>query len=270
MESRKKAHNNPVDVSRRKELGIVTIVALYTIVFFGIAALSFRGQQEWTVSFGSWLGVAGIVWVAIFALASALLAPREIAARTLAVIPSLTLIAFGGIDAAAVAGAVLLLGLTLGAQSSIIRELESHIKIRTATVFSFGVRLLFFAMLLSFIVLAIPVVREAIANGSVQIPSEYITGIAEPALPALRTINPSYVQDDIASRVNEYIRSRANNDSILVTIVVMAIALLAIRAVVPIIASVALACIAILFWSLRKAGVVSVVEHEEPVQSITL
>lgn len=259
-----------MDAPRTKEFVIAAVVALYTVAFFSIAALSFRGQQEWSVSFGSFLGVAGILWVMLFAMASVLTSRRSAIANILAIVPSLTLIAFGGMNPAAIAGAAILLGLTLGAQSSIARELTSHIKIRTSTVFSFGVRLLFFGMLLSFIVLSIPIVRDAIVRGDIGIPSGYIETVAGPISPTLSAINPSYNADTIGVQVNEYIQKRANNDSLLVTIVVMAIALLAIRTVVPVISIVALAGIGILFWGAKSAGLFAITEKNVPVESIEL
>ena len=259
-----------MELSRKKEWIISAIVALYTVVFFSIAAFSFRGAQAWSLSFGSLLGVAGVVWVALFALGSALIEQKKIVARALAIVPSLVLIAGGGATGAAIVGAAILLGLTLGAQSSITKELEGHIKIRIATVFSFGVRLLFFGMLISCIVLAIPTVRKAIAEGEVGIPEEYVRSIAKPAMSTITAINPAYTLDTIGLEVNKYIRNRASSDHLIVTIIVIAIALLAIRTVVPVIAFFALGCIAILFWGLRKIGFFRVTEQKMPVESIEL
>ncbi len=259
-----------MDASGKKELIIATIVALYTMVFFSIAALSFRGQQEWSLSFGSFLGIAGILWVSLFAIGSALVGQNRTVARVLAAVPSLALIAGGAASGAAMAGAAILFGLTLGAQSSITKELEGHIKIRIATVFSFGVRLLFFGMLISCIVLAIPTVRKAIVEGEVGIPEEYVRSIAKPAMSTITAINPAYTLDTIGLEVNKYIRNRASSDHLVVTIIVIAIALLAIRTVVPIIAFFALGCIAILFWGLRKIGFFRITEQKMPVESIEL
>lgn len=259
-----------MDASGKKELIVAITVALYTIAFFSIAAFSFRGAQAWSLSFGSFLGIAGILWVSLFAIGSALLAQKKPVARSLATVPSLALIAGGAASGAAMAGAAILFGLTLGAQSSITKELEGHIKIRIATVFSFGVRLLFFGMLISCIVLAIPTVRKAIADGEVGIPEEYIRSIAKPVLPTLAAIHPSYTIDTVGVQLNEYIRHQANNEQLWVTVVIIAVALLAIRTVVPLISVVALGCIAILFAGLKSAGLFRVTEREVPVESIEL
>lgn len=247
--------------SRYKEIAVVSFVALYTAVFFSFAALLFAGQQEFTVSSTSGISIAGIVWVAIVAMASILAIDKTAVALTIAVIPSLTLLLVGRLSYAAMVGAALMFVLTYIAQKSIYSELGRYVRIRMSVICSFGVRMLLFGMLLSFVVFSIPLIQEAISAGKISIPEQYIKNAA-----GLYFQNP----DQIATGVTQYVRSRAQNNSLVVVVLVIAVALLAVRTIVPIIMWPALALVALLFWVARKTGLITITEHNVVVESIEL
>lgn len=291
----------------KKELALVGFAAIYTIVFFGVAASFFRGQQEWSIQMGSVLGIAGILWAAIMALTSGLVGMTKGMLPLLTCIPAAALVIFGGFSIGAWIGAAILLILTTTAQRTIAQEIEGHIKIRIMTVFSLGVRMLLFGVLLSFIVLAVPAVQRAVTSGNVAIPEAYLVQVANVFSPILENTLPIYSKDKtvdemfieqhqnvaaareelagqlnirvagtetgpvlIARATNEYIKRNAQGDGLIVTGIVVAVALIAVRTFVPIAAAVALPCIALLFWILKKAGVVKLIEREVPVEFVEL
>ncbi len=291
--------------SSKKEFAILAFVSIYTIIFFAIAASFFRGQQEWSVSIGSALGITGIVWAACVALTGACLGEKRYVPFILSFVPASSLWVVGGFTIPALIGAGTVFLLGWSAQQTIAHELVSHIKIRIATVFAAGVKMLLLGMLLSFIVLSVPLIRESIVSGNMNIPEEYIVSIATFISPVLEQTIPVYSPDktidevlgedaaDIAAAkdelskelniaitgketgpvliariVREYVKRNASGDGLMVTVVVIAVAFIAVRTLVPIIAGVVLAVIAILFWVMKKSHLITTVERELPVQSI--
>ncbi|OGY31001.1 MAG: hypothetical protein A3C02_00625 [Candidatus Andersenbacteria bacterium RIFCSPHIGHO2_02_FULL_45_11] len=247
--------------SRYKELAVVGFVALYTVVFFSFAALLFAGQQEFTVSSTSGISVAGIIWVAIVAMASILAIDKTAVALTIAIIPSITLLFVGRLSYAAMVGAALMFVLTYIAQKSIYSELGRYVRIRMSTICSFGIRMLLFGMLLSFVVFSIPLIQQSIGSGKISIPEQYVKNAT-----GLYFQNP----DQVATGVTDYVRSRAQNNSLVVVVLVIAVALLAVRTVVPIIMWPALGLVVLLFWIARKAGLIMIAQHDAPIEYIEL
>lgn len=250
--------------SRYKELAVVSFVALYTVAFFGFAALLFAGKEEFTVSSTSSVSIAGIIWVAIVAMASILAIDKTAVALTIALIPSVILLLVGQFSYAAMIGAGVLFVLTYIAQRSIYSEIDRYIRIRMSTVCSFGVRMLLFGMLLSFVVFSIPLIQQSISAGKIGIPREYITNVA-----GLYVHNPDQTAY-IASVVTEYVKSQAQSNGIVIIIIVIAAALLAVRTVVPLIMWPSLLLVAFLFWVARKTGLIRVSQHNMPVEYIEL
>lgn len=247
--------------SRYKEIAVVSFVALYTVAFFGFAALLFAGKEEFTVSSTSSISIAGIIWVAIVAMASILAIDKTAVALTIALIPSVTLLFVGKLSYAAFVGAVLLFVLTYIAQRSIYSEIDRYIRIRITTICAFGVRMLLFGMLLSFVVFSIPLIQQSISAGKIGIPREYITSVA-----GLYSHN----SDQIATVVAEYVKSKAQTNSIIIVIIVIAVALLAVRTVVPLIMWPSLLLVAFLFLIARKAGLITLSQHNISVEYIEL
>jgi hypothetical protein len=296
-----------VTISSKKEFAILGFVSLYTILFFAIAASFFRGQQEWSVSVGYILGITGIVWAACVALAGACLSEKRYVPFILSLVPASTLWIVGGFTIPALIGAGIVFLLGWSAQQTIAHELISHIKIRIATVFSAGVKMLLLGMFLSFIVLSIPGIREAIVSGNMNIPEEYITSIVLFISPVLEQTIPVYSPDktidevlgedkqDIAAAkdelskelniaitgketgpvliariIREYVKRNASGDGLMVTVVVIAVAFIAVRTLVPIIAGLVLVVITALFWIMKKSHLIAITEREIPVQSIEI
>lgn len=245
--------------SRYKEIAIVSFVALYTIIFFATAARLFAGMEEFTISFTSVIGVAGIIWVAIVALASILSVDKGAVALIIALIPAATLLVIGKAEIASLVGAGLLFLLTFVAQQSIFQEMNRYVRIRMSTICSFGVRMLLFGMLLSFVVFSAPLLQGAIASGKLAIPRQYVHNTV-----ALYAHNP----DQITDAVQTYIATRAQQNSFTIVLIVIAIALLAVRTLVPIVSWPTLALVALLFWAAKKTHLVTVTEHTAPVESI--
>jgi hypothetical protein len=248
-----------------KELAIVSVVALYTIAFFWIAASYFRGQQEFTVSFSSYLSLAGIVWVAIVAFSSVCTAHHKTIYSAIALIPSVVLLLVGRFTLSAFVGALILFLLTLSAQKSIAEELQGHIKIRVRRIFSFGVRMLLFGMLLSFIVFATPGIQTTIASGSIAIPEAYLFSVASPIAGML-----NQQPENIVHSIQGYIVSRAAGDGLEVTVLVITVAIIAVRAIVPFIAVPTLAIISALFWVAKKTKIITVTTRDVPVELIEI
>lgn len=246
-----------------KELAIGSVVVLYTIAFFTIAASYFHRQQEFTVSFSSYLSLAGILWVAIVAFSSVCTAHHKAMYSTIALVPSVILLLVGKFTLSAAVGALILFLLTFGAQKSIERELGSRIKIRIGKIFSLGVRMLLFGMLVSFTVFAAPAIQSTIASGSIAIPEAYLFSIANP-LAGIVHQPPEF----IVSSTQEYIVSHASGDGLDVTILIITVAILAVEAIVPVIAVPTLAIVAGLFWIARKTTLITVVTKETSVELI--
>lgn len=247
--------------SRYKELAVVSFVALYTAIFFSFAAHLFASQQEWSISLGSGIAVAGIIWVAIVALASILAIDTTAVSFTIAIIPSVALLAVGRLSYTALIGAGLLFVLTYAAQQSIYSEIGRYIHIRMSTICSFGVRMLLFGMLLSFVVLSVPLVRQSIEQGTISIPTNNIQSVVSMV---------SSNSEEITKAVNNYIQSRAQSNSVAISVIVIAIALLAVRTLVPILMWPALALVALMFWIARKTGLVTITERNVAVEHIEL
>lgn len=238
-----------MESSRYKEIAIVSFVALYTVIFFAAAARLFVGMQEFTVSFTSAIGIAGIIWVAIVAMASMLSVDKATVALIIAAIPSATLLVVGMLRTEAIIGAGLLFLLTFVAQRSIFQEMGQYVRVRIGTICSFGVRMLLFGMLLSFVVFSIPLIQRSIADGSIAIPTSF--------LPA-----------QVAPFVQEYIATRVQQNSFTITLIVIAIALLAVRTLVPIVSWPTLLVVSFLFWVAKKTRLVTITKHDVPVEYI--
>lgn len=245
--------------SRYKEIAIVSFVALYTIIFFVAAARLFAGMEEFTVSFTSAIGVAGIIWVAIVALASILSIDKGAVALIIALIPAATLLVIGKAQIASLIGAGLLFLLTFVAQQSIFQEMNRYVRIRMSTICSFGVRMLLFGMLLSFVVFSVPLLQHSIATNKIAIPRQYVHNTV-----ALYVDNP----DQITDAVQAYITTRAQQNSFVIVLIVIAIALLAVRTLVPIVSWPTLALVTLLFWIAKRAHIVTIAEHTASVEYI--
>lgn len=248
-----------------KELAIASVVGIYTIIFFWIAASYFQGQQEFSVSLSSYLSLAGVVWAALVAFSSVCTAHHKVTYSMIALIPAVILVLAGRFTLPAVLGALVLFLLTFSAQRSIARELKGHTKIRIAKIFPLGVRMLLFGMLLSFIVFASPVIQATIASGAIAIPEVYLVNIAN-FLAGVVHQEPEV----IIRSMQEYVVSHAAGDGLDVTIVIIAVAILAVRAIVPLIAIPTLAGIALLFWVAKKTKLITVVTHDVPVELIQI
>jgi hypothetical protein len=120
-------------------------------------------------------------------------------------------------------------------------------------------------MLLSFIVFASPVIQATIASGAIAIPESYLFSIAN-ALAAIVQQEPEL----IVRSMQEYVIAHVAGDGLDVTIVIITVAILAVRAIVPFIAIPALAVIAALFWIAKKTNLITVVTQDVPVELIQI
>ena len=295
--------------SRYKEIAIVSFVALYTIIFFAFAASLMSGLQEFTISATSTLTIAGIVWVAIVAIASVLALDKGVVAFVISVIPAVTLVLVGRLSLPSAVGSAILFLLTFLAQRSIFQELQRYVRIRMNTVCAFGVRMLLFGMLVSFIAGSVPLIQSTIGEGNLMIPEYYTKSIAKssfvsswakntiPGYEAGKTVdemitgqegNPAYIKQELRTRLqievqgnetgseliakalNAYVARTARGQGVIVIVIVIAVALLAVRTIVPIISWPTLFLVTILFWIAKKTSLVSVAERTVPVEYIEL
>lgn len=172
-------------LQRKKEIGIVVFVALYTFLFFLLIAVLLAGQRVQASALSVVAIVGGLLWTALMATALAFLGTRPAARYILALLPALTLVVLGQITAAAFAGAFLLFVILLAAEWMIRVEVSGRVTFQVLRIFRSGASLLLMGFLISLIALSFPAVREDIKQGDVGIPQAYVDTVVKPATPLI-------------------------------------------------------------------------------------
>ncbi|MEX1112717.1 MAG: hypothetical protein WEC84_04610 [Candidatus Andersenbacteria bacterium] len=199
--------------SRQKEIGLVVVSALYSLLVFMVYALVLRGNSGWSTIYVLMLIVAGIVWAALYSVILAFFANRTSGVSALVVVPpAIFAYALGGLTISAAVAAGLLLGFLLATQRYIVVEVRDRVRMRITRVFASGTRVLLFGFILSLIIIALPSVQTGVQRGTIQLSPGFVRAVTAPATPLIRQILPGYEQSaTIDQLLDAYIAQQQQN-----------------------------------------------------------
>ncbi|MEX0650237.1 MAG: hypothetical protein WD200_04495 [Candidatus Andersenbacteria bacterium] len=193
---------------RKKEIGLVVIAGLYSMLLFMTYALLLRGPGEWGTGYVTLIAIAGIVWAALYSVVAAFIASRGAGMSVFLILPPPVMaFALGGITLSSAIAAGLLLVFLIAAYRSINTELKDRVRVRVTRTFGTGARTLVFGFLLTLIIIAVPALQRGVTGGTIQISSTYIGALTTPATPLIKQLLPGYTKE---SSVDELITAYMN------------------------------------------------------------
>ena len=192
-------------LQQKKELTIVGVSTLYSILFFLLVALLLQGYQTWSLLFTIGFFLAALLWVAIVAAATAFLPKHSANRYVLVVLSALALLLVGRFSLAAFTGAFLLAVFLLAAQRITYREMETRVSFSVYQIFGYSVKVVIIGLVVSLITLALPVVQDNVERGTLEVPDEYIEAVLRPFTPLVEQYIPGYTPN---STVDEIVRAQ--------------------------------------------------------------
>lgn len=192
-------------LERKKEIGISSVFGLYTLLFFLSMALLLYAGEEGPLALSIFVVFGAFVWIALFAVAVALLAQRTGMRLFLSVLPGLIVAGVGLMSFPSLIGAAVLMICLSIAQATIVDEMDEHTRFRVRTLFNHGIKLAVVGLLSSVIALTLPRVQASIRTGSLNVHPVNIDFAVKYTAPFLQWILPGFshqttVNDMIASR----------------------------------------------------------------------
>lgn len=172
-------------LQRKKEIGIVVLVTLYTFLFFLLVAVMIGGEAAGVSAVTIVAAIGGLLWVAFMACALSFLANRPPTKVMLAAMAAVALAVFGQLTLAALVGAALLFIMILLASSVIRGEMNNLVQFQVYRIFRVGSSLLLGGLLIAFTALSFPEIREEVRSGQTLVPQAYVDTVVKPATPII-------------------------------------------------------------------------------------
>ncbi len=179
-------------LQRKKEIGIVSFVGLYTVLFFLLVAVLINDHQQWVSLTGMLVGLAGLGWVALMGTAMAFLFQRPNINIVLIAIPCVAVIFIGLFSLESLIGAALLAVFLLVAKRALTRDIESRVQFRVNSVFYWPTKIIIVGLIVSVITLTLPELRARLTAGELSLPLKTVEAVIEPVTPLISRLIPDY------------------------------------------------------------------------------
>lgn len=182
-------------LQRKKEVGMIVFVFLYSLLFFFAAAVYLKVQPQNHAIVLLLLTFIALLWVAILAVAIAL-AQQPGSMAFLIITTSFALMVAGFMTQVFIPAimAALIMAVALGISRLILRrEMMNRVFFHVRHVFTHGARSITLGLIVAIAALAWPyVTKELIAPDKIGIPEEQIARLLRPVEPLLRNIIPGF------------------------------------------------------------------------------
>lgn len=197
-------------LERKKEIGLVIVTALYSLLVFLSHTLFLRAQVEWGAMQTIVMLVLGLLWVAVYASVFSFLASRGGPLGLFFILPpALITFVLGEYGGVAIVTAAVMGLLMASARRSIAVEMKERVKIRVPYIFRQGVRALLFGLLVSLIVVSLPHVQRGVVSGQIRISPALVRTVIAPATPLLRQMLPGYTSEaSIDQLIDRYVQEQ--------------------------------------------------------------
>lgn len=259
---------------RAKEIGIIVAVILQSLATFGLAGLFVSQGRFSTTSVLVVLALLAILWVALVALALAVVQhPGSSAAVVIGICVSLAIAGLGQLPALA---AALLLAVFLGfARRLIYREINNRVLYRTGEAFGKGVRAIIFAAGLAAVGLAWGVIEHRLSPTEIRVPDSTIKVVVERVVPNLPAHLSQFLDINqltvfVTTTVNQSLQSAVATYRWIFLLIVLLLAISAWRALIPLIAWLVIPVIAALVYLARQAGIVYLSRSQATIERLHL
>lgn len=198
---------------------------------------------------------------------------------------SLLLFIIGGVNLSALIGTFLTALLISLSRKSFRRELLGRIMYRTADVFMPGTRLLATAMLVAAITLGWSAVRSNVTAETLRIAPKTVEPVVQPMLPFLANLIPApgllaspvsesltvnLLAEQVAGLLNQMIQSTLSYWPWIVTVIVILVAVVAIRSIVPLVAWPLVGVIALTVYMYRRIGLIFLTRTQGTIERLQL
>lgn len=260
---------------RAKEVGIIVTVLLFSMLTFGLASLFvLQGRFGSATSVAVVLAILAALWVALVALALALVQhPGSSMAISVGCAVMLIVAGLGQLPAVA---AAILLGLLLTlARQTMYREINNRVLYRTSEVFYWGLRWILFGTGIAALGLAWPLFEDQLAGRNISLSPETVGVIVQRLAPALPPHLTSFVDiglltSVVTNSINQTLQSLIASYRGVFLLIVLVLAISAWRAVMPLLAWGILPIIAALVYLARKANLVYLSRSQATIERLHL
>lgn len=176
-------------LQRKKEIGLVAVACLYTVLFW-IGLALFIGTAEPTSSpLMVVITLAAIIWVIMVDFAMAV-TPLIMSTVAIIVVAAGMVVVTGRASYASLIGAVLLAILLASAKQSMSREITNRVRYSTTQIFSAGARATMLGLVIAISSLSLPLISQNIFEEQLAIPEDYIVKAAQPLDPVIARLFP--------------------------------------------------------------------------------
>lgn len=259
---------------RAKEIGIIASVLLYSVLVFGLTSLFVWQNRLTALPVLIFLGVLALVWVALTAIALAVLQQPGSSAWVIMGIGG-TLAGAGLLQIPALVAGGLLIILLFLARRSLYREINNRVLFRVSEAFRPGLRLILFALGLSAVGLTWPALADRVTPASFLLSPATVGKITEKIVPALPgpfigAVDVNQVTVIVTSTVNKYIQSLLATYRGLFLLIVLLLAISAWRAILPFVVWAELALISGLIYLARQANLVYLTRSQATIERLHL
>lgn len=259
---------------RAKEVGIIVVALLLSLATFALGNLFVTQGRGTTMSVLVVLGVAALLWIALTALALAVI-QHPGSSSTLIVGTGAALVAAGLAKLPVLAAAILLMCFLALARRSFFREMNNRVRYRTNEVFLRGLQPLLFGVGVVALGLAWPLFEPKLTGTQLILAPETVGVVVErivPALPPNLTgfINIQQLTSMVTVMVNQALQSLIVSYRGIFLLIIFLLAISAWRAIMPIIAFLVLPVIALLVRLARQANLVYLSRSQATIERLHL
>lgn len=264
----------------QKEIGLtIMCITLSGLLFFGLAYTLADVPQN-TPLFIALVPLA-VAWLVITAITLYLL-PRWGFAGAICLAAAVGTLSAGGLNNWGAIGGGLLIGLlTAGAAQAFKRDSRNLRQYRTVSIFAAGSRLLLTGLILAGAGIALPVIEGSIKREGLAVTPKQVAFVLRPLAPLLKDIVPNFtltsnvdgqesLADIVTGRLNQTLQRVTQVNALTVALVAVVLAFLTIRALIPLVAWVLLAAVALGMWFARGVGLVVTLKETIDVENLTL
>lgn len=259
---------------RAKEIGIIVSVLAYSVLLFGLTSLFVWQNRLAAVPVLIFLGVLALLWVALVAIALAVL-QQPGSSAWVTVGAGLILAGAGLLHLPAIVAGVLLIIFLALARRSLYREINNRVLFRVSEAFSPGLRLILFGVGVAALGLAWPLVEDKLSGTQLLLAPKTVGVVVNRIVPALPPQLTAFVDIGqltslVTASINQILQSLLISYYWAFLLIVLLIAISTWRAVTPLVLWLVLPAVAALIYLARQANLVYLTRSQATIERLHL
>jgi len=199
-----------VNVFHKKVISLGTVSALYSVLFFLIAALLMSDPDGISLPFIAIFAGAALVWCALMSCVMAFMADNAALGAVMALVAALPLVLISR-SLPGIVGAIMVMITLIVSRSLFAYEVNSRVAFSTRSIFWRGTKIVILGLSIALTALAFPLVKNGVQSGNIVLPVSYVASVTKPLTPLLSNYFPGYsststVDQIIAAQIAEQVK----------------------------------------------------------------